>query len=114
MSPTQIENLQVGDLVKFGASIRKVRRISSNFNHDRARVKVRVHMVYFAILRRSWTNRPYTLYAHHELRAGHIKLVRRGVRLRTTKNERLVQKEIDARHHTERFITADRMVGTVI
>lgn len=119
VSPTQIENLQVGDLVKFGANVRKVRAISDNAGMKRSPRYRRVYSVTFAILRRSWTNRPYTIYSYCDLRAGHIKLVKRGVRLRTTKNERLVQKMIDDERQRsympgEYPITAAQMVGTVI
>lgn len=114
MSPVEIQGLQVGDLVRFGKSIRKVRKISPYMVTRSKQCGLRVGYIWFAILRRSWTNRPYTIYDHHALRSGHIRLVKRGVRLRTTKNERLVQKEIEAPGEWgPRFITASKMVGTV-
>lgn len=113
MSPATVQTLQVGDLVKFGSVPRKVRAIKPRSGKTGARPR-RVWAVTFAILRRSWTNRPYTVYFDSELHAKHIRLVARGVRLRTTKTERLVQQEIEAPNHTARFIRATEMVGLVV
>lgn len=111
MSPATVQTLQIGDVVTFGSVPRKVRAI----HPKAAKIKPgqRVGFVYFAILRRSWTNRPYTVYLAHELHAKHIRLVARGVRLRSTKFERLVQQEIESRSGSERFIGANEMVGLV-
>lgn len=117
MSPATVQTLQVGDLVRFGSVLRKVRAVTPRkkpgHRYRSNVVPLRVWCVTFAILRRSWTNRPYTVYTHYDLTAKHIRLFKRGVRLRTTKTERLVQQEIESRSN-ERFITADRMVGLVV
>jgi hypothetical protein len=110
MSPTQIHNLQVGDLIRFNRTLRKVRAVSS---HPRNPGKT--YYVCFAKLARSKFRSPFTTYTAPDLRPNHIRLVKRGVRLRTTKTERLLQATIDQRRDGNNcLITQDQTVGIVI
>lgn len=65
MSNAEMDLLEVGSVVRKGTMYRVVRHVS----RWKAKRGKKVHVyVTFAIRRRSWTNRPYTVYGVPELR----------------------------------------------
>jgi hypothetical protein len=103
-----IDEIDVGDVIRWGKSrrLRVVRAVSRD-------VEDRVLFVCFAILRPSWTNRPYTVYMRSDLRQHFHGIVSAKHPLCTTRLDCLTQKEIDRRDTHARFIHASETAGAV-
>ena len=82
-----ILSLRRNDLVRLGKSLRIVRAASMSVGR---KGNVKGYLT-FAILRCSWTTRPYTVIDVHEARRRGVELVARNVKLKHGLNELLDQ-----------------------
>lgn len=112
-----IENLEAGDLIVLGNSIRLVRAVEhDNVQHkDKGQLKF-----YFAKIRRSGYPSCFTVYERAILEENFGGLVKRGVPLRNTVAATLVQDAIEVwieetdSEKSREIITEDESVGLVI
>jgi hypothetical protein len=74
MRPQPFDDVRAGDVIKFGKRFRKVRETT----HD---ADGRLRSVTFAILHPSWTDKPYTVVSHNDMRQKFGGIVRRDVTL---------------------------------
>lgn len=77
-----IDTLEIGDLVRLCGRNRIVR--------DVTRKDGRVRLITFSILRRSWTNKPFTVYSRVDL-YGHLTVVQKGYGAERTDLEKRLQ-----------------------
>lgn len=103
--------IEKGDVILLNGKPRTVRKVSRS-KEDAVRA------IYVAILRRSWTNRPYTVIGRSQLKRGAYKFGgviarRKDKTLCATEIECLVQKEIEEDDPYTRYIRANKMTGLI-
>jgi hypothetical protein len=101
------DDIMEGDVIRWNGRMRKVRRVMRG--PDDA-----VQNMCFAILRRSWTDRAYTIYFRSDIRTCFGGIVATNQPLcSSNKMECLVQREIETRGDT-RLVTAGEMAGAIL
>jgi hypothetical protein len=101
-----IDEIQKGDVILWNRKHRKVRDVIRC-------QKGLLHFIVFAIMRQSWTGRPYTTYYRPEVSNSFGGIVREGVLLCSSPLECEVQRAVEEDLLPGEYIKAQHTVGRV-